>query len=148
MPPEDRPEKHTDHRKTQLTVTELSPADLSAQQYNPELYSLNICTTCYYLHLKGTDFQFTFSSFPLMTVMNSPVFDYAEIKVRQVSGTECLQQSNNFAVIVFFVCLCNLGEGAEREERHIGFHHTAYSDHPNECETWTVVSGIWDNLFL
>lgn len=83
-----------------------------------------------------------------MTVMNSPVFDYAEIKVRQVSGTECLQQSNNFAVIVFFVCLCNLGEGAEREEWHIGFHHTAYSDHPNECETWTVVSGIWDNLFL
>lgn len=51
--------------------------------------------------------------------MNLPVFDYAEIKVRQVPGTECLQQSNNFAIIVFLVCFCNLGEGAEREKSSV-----------------------------
>lgn len=80
--------------------------------------------------------------------MNLPVLDYTEIKVRQVSGTECLQQSHNFAVIVFFVCCCNLGEGAEREEWHIGFYHTAYSEHLNESETWAVLSGAWETLFL
>lgn len=44
---------------------------------------------------------------------NSPVLDHVEIEVRQASGTECLQQSNNFTIIILFVSFCNLGEGGK-----------------------------------
>lgn len=54
---------------------------------------------------------------------NSPVLDHAEIEVRQTFGTECLQQSNDFAVIILFVGFCDL-EGEVRTVHQFASHST------------------------
>jgi len=125
-----------------LSWKQFSPVSFST--CNPETFSEMAAFTQHspgtLLLLSQTDeLGFTLSKAALM---NSPVFDYAEIKVRQVSGTERLQQSNNFAIIIFFVCFCNLGEGAEGGKNSVSvlitWHPTATTDEPEL--TATVIS--------
>lgn len=96
VPPVDRREhnndNHTAERSSEIPV------------------SLSINLEPYYLHLRLIPLFFSLLK---AAGRNSPVLDHAEVEVRQAFGTECLQQSNNFAIIILFVGFCNLGEGGK-----------------------------------
>lgn len=91
---------------TTLTTTQLN-AQSGPLRY---LCSLSIHLEPYYLPLRPIPFFFSLFK---AAGRDSPVLDHAEIEVRQAFGTECLQQSNDFAVFILFVSFCNLGEGGK-----------------------------------